>query len=154
DVFRNLKPGAGRADVSVMVPRATRLKLGVVSATALVTGLHDDADLSTVSGDLVVDSVAGDLQLNAVSGEITVRNHDGRITAHTVSGDITAHGELRSYRSDGVSGDVYLDVAGVPDDIRVNTVSGNLTVRLAADAPASWTINSVSGWIQVGDTGM
>ncbi len=53
-----------------MVPRDVALKFGVVSATALISGLTEDATISTVSGDVVVDGVYGDLQLNTVSGEI------------------------------------------------------------------------------------
>lgn len=152
DVFRNFKPGAARADVSILVPRETNLKLGVVSASALVSGLHEDLDLSTVSGDVVADGLAGDLRLNAVSGELTVRNHYGKVNAHTVSGDITATGEVLSFASDGVSGEVFLDLVGIPDEVKVNTVSGNVTARLAPGVPASYTISTVSGKLQLDDS--
>ncbi len=152
DVFRNLKPGAARADVSVLVPRDTNVKLGVVSATALVSGVQEEANLSTVSGDLVTDGISGDLALNAVSGEITVRNHSGRVAAHTVSGDITATGELLAFSSDGVSGEVFLDITGIPDEVKVNTVSGNVTARLAAGVPVAYTISTASGKLQLDDS--
>ena len=54
DVFKSWS-GRARADVSVMVPRDIRVKLGVVSATALLSGTTQQASLSTVSGDLVID---------------------------------------------------------------------------------------------------
>ena len=82
DVFRNFTPGAASADVSILVPRETALKLGVVSASALVSGLHAGAELSTVSGDLSTDGVSGPLQVNAVSGELTCRNHTGLSLIH------------------------------------------------------------------------
>jgi DUF4097 and DUF4098 domain-containing protein YvlB len=150
DVFRQWT-GKARADVSVMVPRDIRIKLGVVSATALVTGTNEDANLSTVSGDLVIDSVSGDLSLNTVSGELTIRNHTGKVNAHSVSGDITAEGRLHSYSSDSVSGSVFLDSAGIPDRIHVNTVSGGTTLRLENDVPASYSISTVGGKIQLDD---
>src|SRR5207247_1766618 len=83
DVFRSFR-GNARADISIMVPRAVALKLGVVSANALVSGLTEDASLSTVSGELVADGLRGDLQLNSVSGEIGVRNHEGAVVARSV----------------------------------------------------------------------
>ena len=150
DVFKSWT-GRARADVSVMVPRDIRVKLGVVSASALLSGVNEDASLSTVSGDLVIDSVSGDLSLNSVSGEITVRNHYGKISAHSVSGDITAAGTLHRFSSDSVSGSVMLDTADIPDEITVNTVSGAVTVRLEADVPASYALNTVGGKLQVGD---
>jgi DUF4097 and DUF4098 domain-containing protein YvlB len=151
EVFRSWT-GRAKADVSVMVPRDIRVKLGVVSASALLSGTNEDASLSTVSGDLVIDSVSGDLSLNSVSGEITVRNHYGKIDAHSISGDITAAGTVHRYSSDSVSGAVMLDTADIPDEIKVNTISGAVTVRLEADVPASYALNTVGGKLQVGDT--
>ncbi|MDO7882975.1 DUF4097 family beta strand repeat-containing protein [Salinibacterium soli] len=149
EVFSQWRGGAARADISITVPRDVALKFGVVSASGLITGIHEDASISTVNGDLVIDDVSGHLQLNAVSGEISVRNHYGSITAHTVSGDITASGEILRYSSDSVSGDVFLDVAGIPDEIKVNTISGSITTRLEADVPAQYRINTVSGRLQL-----
>ncbi|MCU1441287.1 MAG: hypothetical protein JWP85_2284 [Rhodoglobus sp.] len=148
DVFKSFS-GTAKADISITVPRDVALKFGVVSATALISGLTEDASISTVSGDVVVDNVYGDVQLNAVSGEFAVRNHYGSINAHTISGDITASGEIMRFTADTVSGDVFLDITGVPDEVRVNTVSGSVTTRLAADVPAQYKINTVSGRVQL-----
>jgi hypothetical protein len=148
EVMRTFRASA-RADVSVLVPRAIALKLGVVSASALVSGIRGDASLSTVSGDLVVDAVQGDLQLNAVSGEIAVRDHVGRVVVHTVSGDVTASGELTSFSSDGVSADVFLDLSGPAGSVAVNTVSGSVTARIDADIPVDYTVSSASGRLQL-----
>jgi DUF4097 and DUF4098 domain-containing protein YvlB len=150
EVFASFR-GSAKADVSIMVPRDVALKFGVISADALVSGLRSDAKLSTVSGDIVVDGVTGDLELNGVNGEMSVRNHVGDITAHTVSGEITASGVIRRFSLDGVSSDVFLDIEGTPDLINTNTVSGNLTVRLGADVPARYRLNTVSGTLQLDD---
>jgi DUF4097 and DUF4098 domain-containing protein YvlB len=152
DVFRNFRPGAARADISVLVPRDVALKLGVVSATALVSGLQAEADLSTVSGDLATDGISGDVRLNSVSGELTARNHNGRVVAHTVSGDVTASGTVLSVTSDGVSGDVFLDLAEIPDQVKVNTVSGTVTVRLEPDTATAYAIATVGGRVQLDDS--
>jgi hypothetical protein len=151
DVFRSFQ-GSARADVSILVPRAVALKFGVVSSTGLISGLRADATLSTVSGDLVVDDLQGELTLNSVSGELAVSDHIGRITAHTVSGDITVSGEVGRFRADGVSGDVFLALTGSPDEIRVNTVSGNITTRLDSDQAADYKISTVGGRIQLDDS--
>jgi DUF4097 and DUF4098 domain-containing protein YvlB len=144
DVFRAWS-GKARADVSILVPRDVALKLGVVSASALVSGLTTDAKLSTVSGDITADGLAGDLELNAVSGELSARTHSGKINAHTVSGDIVATGPLASFSADSVSGNILLDVDGVPDTIASNSVSGDLTIRLDSDVAARYRLNTVSG---------
>ena len=125
DVFKSFR-GSARVDISIRVPRDVALKFGVVSASALISGLTEDASISTVSGEVVIDGLYGDVQLNSVSGEISVRNHYGKLSAHTISGDVTASGEIMRFTGDTVSGDVFLDVNGAPDEIRVNTVSGRI----------------------------
>ena len=151
DVFKSFR-GNARADVSIMVPRDISLKFGVVNAEALVSGIHDNASISTVNGDLVIDSVTGDIQINSVSGEISVRNHVGRLAVHSVNGDITASGEIQGMTAEVVTGDVFLDVSGTPDELRLSAVSGNITTRLDAGVPVSYTINTVAGRLQLDDS--
>jgi len=151
DVFKSFR-GTAKADVTITVPRDVALKFGVVSATALISGLTEDASISTVSGELVIDGLYGDVQLNSVSGEISVRNHYGKLNAHTISGDITASGEIMRFTGDTVSGDVFLDIAGIPDEVRVNTVSGGVTARLESGVPVQYKINTVSGRLQLDDS--
>ena len=150
EVFASFRSTA-RAEVSVSVPHDVALRFGVVSADALVSGLRNDAKLSTVSGDVVIDDVEGDLELNAVNGEISVRNHVGALVVHTVSGDITASGSIRRFTLDGVSSNVFLDLAGTPDQIVTNSVSGNLTVRLEPGVAARYRLNTLSGTLQLDD---
>ncbi len=151
EVFRSFR-GSARADVSIQVPRDVALRFGVVSASALISGLTADASVSTVNGDVVIDNVSGDLQLNSVSGEVSVLGHHGAITAHSISGDITVSGEVTRFAGDTVSGEVFLDITGSPDSVRVNTVSGSVTTRVPADLPAQYTINTVSGRLQLDES--
>ena len=63
------------------------------------------------------------------------------------------HGyELMRFTGDTVSGDVFLDLSGQPDEVRVNTVSGSITTRLASGVAAQYKINTVSGRIQLDDS--
>ncbi|MEO6827920.1 MAG: DUF4097 family beta strand repeat-containing protein [Microbacteriaceae bacterium] len=150
EVFSSFR-GSARADVSVLVPRDVALKFGVVSSTGLISGLHADAKISTVSGDVVIDKMVGDLDLNAVNGELSVRDQVGRINAHTISGDITASGAIEKFSADSVSADIFLDATGSPDQISTNTVSGNTTIRLSEGLGARFNINTVSGRLQLDD---
>lgn len=149
DVFKSWTVGNAKADISITVPRDVALRFGVVSASALISGLNEAASISTVSGDVVVDNIHGDIQLNGVNGEIAVRNHHGSISAHTISGDVTVSGDIMRFTADTVSGNIFADLTGVPDEIRINTVSGGIMTRLAADTPAQYKINTVSGRLQL-----
>jgi len=148
DVFRSWH-GKARADVSVLVPRSVALKLGTVSGHGLVSGLISDAKLSTVNGDLTADTLVGNVELNGVSGELGVQNHLGAVKANTVSGDVTMSGTLSRVSIDSVNGNAFLDVRGIPDSIRHNSVSGDLTLRLDSDTPARFRVNTVSGMVQI-----
>ena len=92
EVFRNFGAGGPKAEISVAVPREVALNLGVVSASALVSGIRHDARLNTVSGDIIVDGLTGDLTVNAVSGDVQIRELVGALSANSVSGDVAATG--------------------------------------------------------------
>lgn len=148
DVWESVKALVGvraRVELSIVVPRQVALSLGQVSASALVTGLHARAGLSTVSGSLQVESHEGDLDLNTVSGDVEVSAGAGRLSVHGVSASVTASGALETIGIDTVSGDVLLDVHGSPRSISANSVSGDVTVRVDAGQGIVATTRTVSG---------
>lgn len=149
EVFRNFGAGGPKAEISVAVPRDVALTLGVVSASALVSGLQAGAALNTVSGDIIVDGLTGDLSVNAVSGDVQVRGLVGGLNANSVSGDIAATGSLRKATIDTVSGSVLVDSDGEILSVGLNTVSGSSTVRLDEGYPANYVVRSVSGRVQI-----
>ena len=109
EVFRNFGAGGPKAEISVAVPREVALTLGVVSASALVSGIRHDTRLNTVSGDIIVDGITGDLTVNAVSGDVQIRELVGSLSANSVSGDVAATGTLRKATIDTVSGAMLVD---------------------------------------------
>ena len=149
EVFRNFGAGGPKAEISVAFPRDIALTLGVVNASALVSGLASEARLNTVSGDIIVDGLTGDLSVNAVSGEVQVRGLVGALSANSVSGDIAATGTIRKATVDTVSGAMLVDSAGPVHGVSLNTVSGNATVRIDEGLPANYVLRSVSGRVLV-----
>ncbi|GAA1920175.1 DUF4097 family beta strand repeat-containing protein [Microbacterium aoyamense] len=149
EVFRNFGAGGPKAEISVAVPRDIALTLGVVSASALVSAIRNDARLNTVSGDLIVDGITGNLTINAVSGDVQVRELRGALSANSVSGDVAATGTLTKATIDTVSGAMVVDSTGPIHAINLNTVSGSSTVRLDEGLPANYVVRSVSGTVQI-----
>ncbi|MFB8387929.1 DUF4097 domain-containing protein [Microbacterium sp. NPDC055910] len=152
EVFRNFGDGGPKAEISVAVPRSIALTLGVVSASALVTGLDSDARLNTVSGDIIVDGLTGDVTVNAVSGDVQLRGLDGSLSANSVSGDVAVTGALRKVTIDTVSGAVFVDPDGAIHTVNLNTISGNATIRLDDGLAANYVVRSVSGRVQIDGT--
>ncbi|MBA8814979.1 hypothetical protein FHX48_000031 [Microbacterium halimionae] len=155
EVFRNFGSGGPKAEISVAVPREVAITLGVVSASALISGLRTDAKLdtetklNTVSGDIFIDGLVGDISINAVSGDVQARNFTGALSANSVSGDVAAMGNVRKANIDTVSGAMLIDSTGDVHQINLNTVSGGATIRLDDALPANYVVRSVSGRVQV-----
>jgi hypothetical protein len=145
-----LKPHNDMAAVTVTVPADCPVQLGVVSASALVSGLSSGASVKGVSGDITLDGVSGGIEANTVSGELQARSIDGPVRFESVSGELTlADSSISALTGQNVSGRVTADVTLVPPGgVDVTTVSGEVTLRLPDDSDARVRLNAVSGKVQ------
>ena len=142
-----LRPQRHAATVTVSVPRKCRAQVGVVSATAVMSGISARASVKSVSGGITLDGVTGDVDANTVSGAVEAQGINGKLNFNTVSGDLTlAEGWLERLDVNGVSGDVTADLDLDPlGGMQVTTVSGEVVLRLPAEADARVNLHSVSG---------
>ncbi len=142
-----LRPQRHSASVTVMVPRQCPTQLGVVSATAVLSGVSGRASVKSVSGGITLDGLTGDVDANTVSGALEALGINGMLNFNSVSGDLTvADGVLERLDANAVSGDVTADIVLNPlGGISVTTVSGKVTLRLQAGADAKVNLHSVSG---------
>jgi hypothetical protein len=142
-----LRPQRHAATVTVSVPRKCRAQVGVVSATAVMSGMRARASVKSVSGGITLDGVTGDVDANTVSGAVEAQGINGKLNFNTVSGDLTlADGWLERLDVNGVSGDVTADLDLDPlGGMQVTTVSGEVMLRLPAEADARVNLHSVSG---------
>ena len=142
-----LRPQRHAATVTVSVPRKCQAQVGVVSATAVMSGISARASVKSVSGGITLDGVTGDVDANTVSGAVEAQGINGKLNFNTVSGDLTlADGWLERLDVNGVSGDVTADLDLDPlGGMQVNTVSGEVVLRLPAEADARVNLHSVSG---------
>ncbi|MGW5020702.1 DUF4097 family beta strand repeat-containing protein [Streptomyces sp. NRRL S-1868] len=126
------------AQVSVSVPARAGLAVGVVGATTVVSGVSGRTRLRGVSGDTTLVDLAGPVSVETVSGGVEAQRLTGPLRHQTVSGDLTCvDGGSTRIRGDSVSGSMILDLrSGVrePREIRLSSVSGELAIRLPADA--------------------
>src|ERR1700678_1469401 len=142
-----LRPQRHSATVTVTVPRKCQTQVGVVSASAVMSGISAKASVKSVSGGITLDAVTGDVDANTVSGALEAQGINGKLNFNTVSGDLTlADGWLERLDANGVSGDVTADVDLDPlGGMQVTTVSGEVTLRLPAEADAQVNLHSLSG---------
>jgi len=142
-----LRPQRHAATVTVTVPRRCPTQVGVVSATAVLSGLSAKASVKSVSGEITLDGVTGDVDANTVSGALEAQGVNGKLNFRSVSGDLTlAEGWLERLDAHAVSGDVTADVDLDPlGGLQVTTVSGEVTLRLPAEADTKVHLHSISG---------
>src|SRR3984893_12423143 len=142
-----LRPQRHSATLTVTVPRKCPTQVGVVSATAVMSGISSRASVKSVSGGITLDGVAGDVDANTVSGALEAQGINGRLHFRTVSGGLTlADGWLERLDANMVSGDVTADIELDPlGGMQVTTVSGEVTLRLPAEADAQVNLHSLSG---------
>jgi hypothetical protein len=142
-----LKPQKHSANITVMVQKDCPTQVGVVNATAVVSGVSARTTLKSVSGDLTLDGVTGAVDANTVSGNVEAQGLDGHVVFHSVSGDLTlADGcvgrlDVKTV-SGGLTADVDLARAG---EMRVATLSGDVAIRLPTGTDARIDLRSKPG---------
>ncbi|MEV6956407.1 DUF4097 family beta strand repeat-containing protein [Streptomyces sp. NPDC051183] len=141
------------ATVTLTVPAATRVQLATVSATVFASGLSGDTDVNGVSGDATLVGLSGRVRTHTVSGGVEAQSVTGGLGFHSVSGGLTVvDGAGGSVRADSVSGDMLIDLApGTaeprPVDIFLNSVSGQVAIRLPHPADARVEANTATGGV-------
>jgi hypothetical protein len=138
------------ADITLTIPPECPIQLGLVSASTTVSGVSAGISAMSISGDLTLDGVTGTVKARTVTGDLEARALNGEIVFNSVSGDLTlADGSIERMDAKTVNGQVTADI-GLPDgsDIRVATVSGEVTVRLPADPSVRIDLRSASGRVQ------
>lgn len=137
------------AVVSLAVPAATRVELGVVGAGAVVSGIRGPSTVKGVTGDTTLVGLSGPVRADTVSGNLEAQAVTGDLRFNSVSGDLTVvEGSGSSVKADSVSGSMIVDLdPDGPTDIRLTSVSGEIAIRLPQPADADVEANTASGTI-------
>jgi DUF4097 and DUF4098 domain-containing protein YvlB len=132
------------------VPADCPTQLGVVNASAIVSGISASISAKSISGDITLDGVTGNVDAKTVSGDVEARGLDGEVAFNSVSGGLTlAGGAVSKLAAKTVSGQVTADIE-LRDGggLKVSTVSGDVAVRVPASASARVDLKSASGRVR------
>ena len=122
-------------------------KVNTTSGDVSLGAVAGDANVKTVSGDLDVERVDGKANLSSVSGDLELGPVAGEISASTVSGDLHVTSAGSSVNAKGVSGDVTVESVR-RGEARLQSVSGDITLGVAAGARVWMDVSSMSGSTQ------
>ncbi|GGY89013.1 DUF4097 family beta strand repeat-containing protein [Streptomyces poonensis] len=138
------------AVVSLAVPARTRVELGVIGATAVVSGTDGHTEIKGISGDTTLMGLTGPVRATTAAGNVEVQAVTGDLRLSSVSGDLTViEGACPTVKAESVSGAIVLDLdpSGHPTDIGLTSVSGEIAIRLPHPADAQVEANTASGTI-------
>jgi hypothetical protein len=125
-----LKPRKDSATVTITVPADCPIQLGVLSASAVVAGLHSGAAIKGMSGDVAL-STGGSVHVNTMSGDVTLRlpaDSDAKVRMHSTSGPVrTEFASLRTVKAPA-SHTVSGNVGAGTGHVSVTTMSGAVTL--------------------------
>ncbi|MFB4312542.1 DUF4097 domain-containing protein [Actinomadura sp. 21ATH] len=149
-VLSFLRTHKTRAAITVTVPRDCPVTLNLVSADAVVTGMTARTSIRSAAGDVTLDGVTGDIDANTVSGAIEAQGLDGKVSFTSVSGDLAlAGGAVDTLAARTVGGRIAADVdLAAKGRIEVNTVSGEVALRIPESAGAEVSLHSAAGRIE------
>ena len=145
-----LRPQPHSAAITIMVPKECPTQLGVVNAAAVVSGVCASTSIKSVSGKITLDGMTGAVDASTLSGDVEAQGLDGRIGFNSVSGDLTvADAHVDHLDAKTVSGRVTADVdLSKGGALRVATVSGEVAIRLPAEASTVVDLRSTTGRVQ------
>ncbi|MEW2029717.1 hypothetical protein AB0901_04205 [Streptomyces roseifaciens] len=136
------------ADVTLTVPAAAGVAVAVVGAGTVVSGIAGSTKVQGVSGDTTLVGLTGDVRTETVSGRVEAQRLGGDVRCNTVSGDVTLVEHTGGLvKADSVNGNVVIDLspAAPGTDLAVTSVSGEVAVRLPANADATVTAGTTVG---------
>jgi Toastrack DUF4097 len=140
----------GDADLSVHVPRQSRVEATAVSATIHSAGVAGTQRLQSVSGDIRAELAAADADIRTVSGDILLRGNDqeGHLRASSVSGDVTLSHGAGDLQATTISGNVQADLRP-GRTLRLHTTSGDITVSGVLARAAIVQAETLSGRVSI-----
>src|SRR5437899_2998914 len=81
-----LRPQPHSATITIMVPPECPTQLGVVSASAVISGINATTSVKSVSGKITLDGVTGAVDASTLSGIVEATGLDGERRHTAVSG--------------------------------------------------------------------
>jgi len=135
-------------DVSVAVPYETLTQLWVADGSVVASGIYADLTADCVNGRVTLFGIDGSLRAKVISGPIEALGCAGRVDLETVSGEITlADIAARRVRAKTVSGALTADLDNPPRDcdVQLETISGEITIRIREDSDLSVKLAAAHG---------
>lgn len=126
-----------------------KTEISSTSGSIYVENSIGDFSAGTSSGDIKVEGTIGRKNLHSTSGEIKLENSEGYIKAYTSSGDIRISNTNGAGDFHSTSGQIEVefskDISLITDDIKAESSSGDVTMRIPASLAFVFSASTSSG---------
>jgi lia operon protein LiaG len=142
-----------RTTMDIYIPETIleELKINVVSGDVIVQDIvTGKLSLETVSGNIKIEElIAEKIKIGSNSGDTIVKDYAGDIDASSTSGSISLieGRENEDVEASAVSGDILVE-QGAVSDMKLESTSGDIRIKLPEDSQFYLDINTVSGDIK------
>ncbi len=137
---------SARLRIDVRLPAESRLRAHTGSADIRLGGPLGSADINSGSGDVRADGVSGDLAVHSGSADLRADRVGGRVSFTSGSGDLSVAAVSGPVEINSASGDIHIDQA--QSTVTVKTASGDVRLRSAQGPEVK--VTTVSGDVTVG----
>ena len=131
-------------DVQVTVPVGSDCSVHTASAEVRCNGEPGRVDIHTASGDVSIGDAHDIVTAYTASGQIHVARASADVTATSASGDISIDRAAASVAARTASGEITVTGAA-RGQVEANSVSGDITVRVAQGTGVYLELSSLSG---------
>lgn len=138
-------PHGSEIDVEAVVPHDCKV---TVTTTEGDVEIEDTGsiEVKTLSGDVTAEDIAGDCTVTTGHADVTVERMTGALTANTINGDVeVTHSKLYSAQLHSVDGEVSLDAALGAGPFTIQTINGDVDLRLPSGQGAEVFFHTANG---------
>lgn len=138
-------PGSARAQLELKVPRGSRVRIEVLSASVEVAGVTGEVEVEAVAGSIKVAGRPHKVRASGVTGEIQIAvTGSNSVDVDSVSGSVTIEAEARAVDAETVAGALRLKLRGVENG-RFEAVSGSIDAEIVPAPRGRFDVESFSG---------
>ncbi|MBI3967002.1 MAG: DUF4097 family beta strand repeat protein [Chloroflexi bacterium] len=145
---RGLLGRSGRVDYVVEIPANVNVEAQIGSGDVELASLAGALRIQVGSGDASLTNVSGPVEIHTWFGDVILANVSGELRVVTGSGSLRGAGLTNARELHTGSGDIV--VSGTfKEDGRIQTGSGNVTVRFAPASSARLDVATASGELKI-----
>ncbi len=124
-------------------------KIGSASGDiSIQNSTFETAEISSVGGDVKFSGNTNDSKISSTSGDVDVDCDANSITLRSVSGEIVYDGEAESLSAKSTSGDLEMRLSSVPQELTLESVSGDVKAYLPDNDGFTLKYKRISGSIK------